>query len=363
MKPRRVGFVIGNQLREIRLLSADKPGGGAMGEMRFQWIADWVNAQAPLGLRYELYRPWRRYDALVFLKAMGGANQRLNDRFRRHGRITIFDANVNYYHPDGVFYFDGMRPTEQQTRDAIAMTRSVSAVIADSPYVAEQALVYHPRVKWIPDNVNFSLVPPPCPGAIPRRPLLLWWSGQAVKLFELLSIEAPLRAVARHIELRLVTNDLGALARWVPGLRERFERLLKEVPHRIIPYQSIPHLLRLYAEGGVAISPRFLDNTYNLGHTEWKITLPMACGCPALAAPVPSYVALARSAAEQGVRICATDDAWHDALDTWLSDPSRDEAERAAARRVVEQEYATPVIAERHARWITETLATSGASE
>lgn len=360
MKPQRVGFVIGNQLREIRLLSADKPGGGAMGEMRFQWIADWVNAQAPLGLRYELHRPWRRYDALVFLKAMGGANQRLNDRFRRSGRATLFDANVNYYHPDGTFYYDGMRPTEQQTRDAIAMTQSVSAVIADSPYVADQARAYHPRVEWIPDNVNLSLVPPLQARSIPRRPLPLWWSGQAVKLFELLSIEAPLRAVARHIELRLVTNDLAALARWFPGHRERFERLLADVPHRIIPYQSIPHLLGLYAEGGVAISPRFLDNTYNLGHTEWKITLPMACGCPALAAPVPSYVALSRAAAGQGVRICATDDEWRGAFDEWLSGGGSDDVERASARSLVEKEYATPVIAQRHARWISETLSASG---
>lgn len=358
MKPRRVGFVIGNQLREIRLLSADKPGGGSLGLMRYQWIANWVNAHPEFGLRYELYRPWRRYDALLFLKAMGGANRRLNDRYHRAGKQTIFDANVNYYHPEGTFYYEGMRPTEEQTRDAIAMTQSVSSVIADSQYVVEQASRYHKRVRWIPDNVNMELVPKQrMRGAMPS-PLPLWWSGQSLKLFELLSIADVLREYAARIELRLVTNDLSALSRWFPPYREQFERLLADVPHQIIPFESIPRLLSLYAGGGAAISPRFLDNTYNLGHTEWKITLPMACGCVVLAAPVPSYIDVANRAGGNGIRICETPSSWRVALDELLSPGFDADAEGEAARSLVERHYSTKIVAEQHARFVREVMDT-----
>ncbi|HMP77514.1 MAG TPA: hypothetical protein PKE12_14550 [Kiritimatiellia bacterium] len=362
MKPRRVGFVIGNQLREIRILSADRPGGGSLGLMRFQWIADWVNAQPGLGLRYELFRPWRRYDALVFLKAMGGANQRLNDWFRKAGRPTVFDANVNYYHPEGTFYYDTMRPSEEQTREAIAMTRAASAVIADSEYVGEQARAYHADVRWIPDNVNFVFVPPLVPRPLPRGPLPLWWSGQSLKLFDLLSISDVLREYARHIELRLVTNDLAALSRWFPPHREHFERLLRDVPHRIMAFESIPALLAHYAEGGLAISPRFLDNTYNLGHTEWKITLPMACGLPAWAAPVPSYERVAERSGGRGIAICRTHDAWRAALDAVLAEGYDYAAESHAACTVVRQHYATPVVAAQHAALLRGLVQAGGAS-
>lgn len=357
----RVGFVIGNQLREIRLLSADKPGGGGLGIMRFQWIADWVNARPQCGLRYELYRPWRRYDALVFLKAMGGRNLELQRRFLARGRPTLFDANVNYYEVSGRFYYDGMQPTAEQTRDAVAMTSAVSAVIADSRFLAERAAAIASKVRWIPDNVNLDLAPPPvewAPGA-GRLPLL--WSGQSLKLFELLSVADVLRAFRDRIELRLVTNDLSALRRWYPPQQEEFRRLLDDVPHRIIPFESLSQLLRVYGEGGVALSPRYLDNSYNLGHTEWKITLAMACGRMALAAPVPSYVDVADRSAGAGVRICGTSEAWSEAVEGILAGRCDVAAEGRAARRVVEQHYATSVVAEQHAAFVREV--TQGVAE
>lgn len=352
----RIGFVIGPQLSEIRLLSADKPGGGAMGTMRFQWIADAVHARPELGLRYELYRPWRHYDALVFLKAMGGRNEVLQQRFKARGRATFFDANVNYYEVSGRFHYEGMRPTDEQTRDAVAMTGAVSAVIADSRFLAGKAGAHAARVRWIPDNVNLAIAPRVTPWRRGAGPLPLLWSGQSLKLFELLSIAPVLRAFRDRIELRLVTNDLAALRRWYPPHEQEFRALLDAVPHRIIPFESLPHLMSVYAEGGVAISPRFLDNSYNLGHTEWKITLPMACARMVLAAPVPSYVDAFERAEGRGLRICGSDDAWASALEAIL-DGRWDLAEEGmAARSLVEHFYSTDVVAAEHAAFLREVI-------
>ena len=355
---KRVGFIIGNQLRQIRLLHADRIPEGDFGLMRFGWIADAVNRRPEHGLRYELYRPWRRYDALVFVKAMGSRDRALRDRARRAGLRTVFDANVNYYDRTGTFYYDGMAPTEQQRQEAEDMTRGCDAVIADSRFLAERCKTLNPVVSWIPDNVDLNLVPLLQPDAGAAGPLELVWSGQAVKLFELLAIEDVLRAHSTRIRLNLVTNSLAALHAWNPGLRERFNRLLSDLPHDVRPYTSVADLLAFYASRRcVCLSPRFDDNSYNLGHTEWKITLAMACGRLALAGPVPSYRDVAERSGGAGAWLCSTPAEWDAAL-VRLQEGRLDwNAEAAAARGVVEKHYATEVVAAEHAEFMKGLLA------
>ena len=117
--------------------------------------------------------------------------------------------------------------------------------------------------------------------------------------------------------------------------------MLAQVPHEFVTFRSIPELLARYAAGGVLISPRFLDNSYNLGHTEWKITLGMACGRLAFCSPVPSYADVAARSGGRGLRICANDAEWDAALD---------------ARATVEQHYSTPVVAAQHAELLSRLL-------
>lgn len=355
---KRVGFILGRQLSQVRLLHADRIPEGDFGLMRFGWIAEAVNRRPELGLRYELYRPWRRYDALVFVKAMGPRDRALRDRARRAGLQTVFDANVNYYDRDGTFYYEGMAPTDLQRREAEDMTRGCDAVIADSRFLAGRCAPLNPVVRWIPDNVKLDLVPPTAPAGRLAGPLELVWSGQAVKLFELLAIEEVLRAQGPGIRLTLVTNSLDALRAWKPELRTRFDRLMGDVPHAVRPYTSVADLLAFYASRRcVCLSPRFADNSYNLGHTEWKIALAMACGRLALAGPVPAYRDVAERSGGAGVWLCETAADWVAAFDRLRAGRLDWEAEEAAARRVVEKHYATPGVAAEHAGFMKEVLA------
>jgi glycosyltransferase involved in cell wall biosynthesis len=63
---------------------------------------------------------------------------------------------------------------------------------------------------------------------------------------------------------------------------------------RVVPCRYVPFSLRGYARElrscDVIVSPKRLVNGYELGHTEWKITLGMAAGLPAVASPQRSYV-------------------------------------------------------------------------
>lgn len=353
-RPIRVAWVIGDQLERQSFFAKRRMFFGGSSLARFVWIGDYVNSRPELGARYGLYSRWRGFDALLFQKSMGRRSMNLLRRAKSAGQTVIFDANVNYYERYGAEYYDNMLPAEKQMEEAKEMTREADGVIADSDFLAGVLGWFNDRVRWIPDSVNMDIVPPWRRWRAVDGRLPLLWSGVSLKLFELLAIEKPLLKFADRVELVMVTGDLGALSRWKPGLKERFEALMAKVPNRFIPYRSIGQLLDVYSGGGVAVAPRFLDNSYNMGHTEWKITLPMACGRMALGSPVPSYVKVHDRAAGEGVRILHNDEEWEAALEDIVSGSVDLDAEERAARDVVDKYYSTEVVAREHVDFVTE---------
>lgn len=357
----QVGFVIDGRVpslaavlgRKIRpwewLLGCNTS--SSVGLMRYRWIAREV---ARHGAKYSAYHPLGRYDAVVFLKSMSDESHRLAQQLRDRGTRVIFDLNVDYLTPaSGTFFYEGMAPTTEQRRQALAMMEVSDGIVADSSHLADTSRAHHPRVRWIPDNVDLRLAP--LRRAWSRTGKLdLLWSGEAVKLFELLCIEGVLREFAGHIRLTLVTSSLAALERWFEPWKSRFEKLLATVEHTIMPFRSVGELLQIYGHGGVFISPRFLDNTYNLGHTEWKIALPMACARVALCSPLPSYLDVAERSGGRGLRICRESAEWRENLDAILSGRLDIEGEENAARDVIERHYSTPVVAESHREFMEE---------
>jgi hypothetical protein len=358
-----VGFVIDEGLpRGSRPWewALGRPSDSAVAVMRFGWIAKYLADETGGQVRYSLYRPRQSYDAVVFLKSMKAPSRALARRLREAGTRVISDVNVDYFTPaEGTFYYRGMAPTPEQSASAQEMAGLSDALIADSIHIEQVCAKHHPQVRWVPDNVEMSLVPPHQSWK-PGAKLDLLWSGEAVKLFELLSIENVLRKLASKVRLVLVTNDLTALDRWFEPWKSRFEGLLAAVEHEFVPFKSIAELLKLYARGGVFISPRFLDNTYNWGHTEWKITLPMSCGRVALGSPLPSYQEVARRSGSAGLRLCENEDDWAAALDAMLAGDFDFVAEEAAAREVVRAHYSTPVVAAVHRTCVAEVCATHG---
>ncbi len=361
---KRVGFIINSRVPELAsvrkgmpphaLVSGWDDAGSPMSFMRFRWIAEALEKSGS-DWRYELYRPWRGYAAVVFLKSMGGHCLSLASRLCAAGTCVLFEANVDYYTRfEGEPPLDAMAPGAEQREDAVAMTQSARGVIASSWHLAEVCKAFNPRTAWIPDNVNLSLRP----AAVQTEPfregrLQVWWSGMAAKLFEFLAAEDTFLALADRIHLQLVTDEVEkAKSRWPAAVRERLEHLLARVPHTLHRFRDIRHLLGLYAGGGVIVSPRFLDVPYNLSHTEWKISLGMACELPAIASPVPSYLDLADRSKNGAVAICRTNEEWKSAFENFLSDPSRLRASGAAAFEVVRLHYETGVVARQHAAWI-----------
>ena len=353
----RVGFIINGRVPSLGgLMRGMNPAGFLLGwddaaspmsEMRFRWIARELASKATYGL----YRPGQHHDAVVFVKSMTDECRKLAEYLRGKGTSVIFDANVDYYTrgAPGSMPRDLM-PTARQRDQAAAMTRLADLVIASSRHLAGICTAFNALTRWIPDNVNPSLIPKTVPDGNTGGILNLWWSGMAQKVIDLLALEHILPLFGNRIRLNIVTGDLcAAMAGMHRGHSDRLRVFLDTVPHSVIPYRSVASLMELYgAAPGVIISPRFLDNPYNLSHSEWKITLGMACGLPAITSPQPSYLDVReRCGHPSALTICGSDEEWFEALESAIVLPGSSDASNAA-RDVVMNHYSTPVVSASH---------------
>jgi glycosyltransferase involved in cell wall biosynthesis len=305
--------------------------------MRIANVARWLSRNTRLA--NELYRPDRRYDVVVFVKAMDERSQAEAERARARGARIVFDANVNYYEVWGDYDLPGTRPTPEQQRDAEAMTRAADAVVADSSYLLGIVRRYNERAEWIPDNVDTSVFRPR--RAHEGRRLRLVWSGRSHKAKPLELLAEPLTAVG-DVEVVVVSDapppELDALSAVARCSFERF---------------SLRGYARTLRRCDAIVSPKRLVNGYELGHSEWKITLGMAAGLAAVASPQQSYVE-AISAHGGGI-VADSSEEWTAAFER-LRDPAERADLGARARRTVEERYSTAVVARRYGDFLLEVV-------
>jgi len=295
--------------------------------MRAGNVARWMNAHES-NFWNEIYDPDRRYDVVIFQKMMDKGCQAEAEKVRAYGGRMVFDANVNYYHIWGDYFIPSTRPTSEQQDDARRMTQLADWVVADSSYLEGVIRPLNPNVTWIPDNVDTSVYR----GLRQHRvgPLRLVWSGIGRKAGHLLDIRDVLAELA-DAELTLVVDDPP----------ECLPALQAAIPCRLVSF-SHRRYARTLLQSDVVISPKRLTNGYEMAHTEYKITLGMAVGLPAIASPQQSYVE-AISHRGGGV-IASTLDEWRAALEQLRSATVRAELGQRA-RQTVDERYATPVVA------------------
>lgn len=275
---------------------------------------------------------------------------------KKKGIASIFDLNVDYLTPaTGAFYYAAMAPTEKQRLAASAMTSACDAVIADSSHLHKIASTQNIRTKWISDNVRSDLIAASSNWRPLSKDLIpLLWSGESIKLYDLLRVRDVLIEYANYFHLKIITNSLEALKSWPETLKHDFYSLLGRISHQILAFSTIEKLMVEYSKGGIFISPRFLDNSYNLGHTEWKITLPMARGRFVLCSDQQSYKDVCVRCKGTGMRVCVNDEEWRKAFDEILSGSISWENEQQRAIDVVREWYSTPVVSSQHLEFIKE---------
>jgi glycosyltransferase involved in cell wall biosynthesis len=303
--------------------------------MRIANVARWLNRNTRLA--NELYRPERRYDVVVFVKAMDERVQREAEQVGARGSRVVFDANVNYYEIWGDYDLPRTKPTEEQRRQAEVMTRSADAIVADSTYILGIVRRYNDRARWVPDNVDLRVFRPRPPHEGSR--LRLVWSGRSQKARPLSLLREPLAALG-DVELVVVSD----------AHPPELDPLAEVATVRYEPF-SLRGYARILRSCDVIVSPKRLVNGYELGHSEWKITLGMAAGLPAVASPQQSYVEAIEA---HGGGVVADSPEERRAAFERLRDPAVRAELGVRARQTVEELYSTPVVARRYGDFLLE---------
>lgn len=217
----------------------------------------------------ELYFPERRYDAVIFEKTFDGRAYNMARILKQRGTKIILDSNVNY------FSDSTPRVTPYVAERAHAMAGLADAIIVPSQQLAItlREMLKHRNIKYIPEPIPERYLHQPKVSFTPTPRLV--WCGYHKKGYELESIA--------H-ELARVRDTYGAELTVISD---------KDPRPRIGPYQFLPYRERAIAQNltlaDVFIAPRVLDQAYKYHHTFSKIGLPMACGLPVIASPVPAY--------------------------------------------------------------------------
>lgn len=312
--PLRVGWVTAATLSSARRTFRDHQ---PPVSMRVNNTAFWITANAS-EVRNEVYRSDRTYDVVVFFKAMDERCQIEAQRIKGGGGRVIFDANVNYYEVWGDYTVEGTKPTEQQQRDAVAMTGLADWVVADSTYLLDVVRRINPNASWIPDNVDLRTFRGRRQHER-RSQLRLIWSGMAHKSGPFLSVIDAL--AMSNVELVLVSNAKPTV----------FDTLREALPCSYVRFSERRYASEL-ARSDVIVSPKTLENAYEMAHTEYKITPGMAIGLPAVASPQQSYVE-AIDARNGGV-VAQSVYEWRDALESLRDSAVRSELGARAAETV-----------------------------
>jgi len=310
-------------------------------KMRVTQIAHWMNAYTE-DMFNEIYNHDKRYDAVVFFKAMGRLEQEEARKIKAYGGKVIFDANVNYYEIWGKFDTFSNQPTLEQKKDAIQMTSLADLCVGDSSKLCGTVKKHNQNIRWIPDNVNLDVFRFVRKHA-PTQPVRLVWSGISFKADHLLLLEDVFSKL-KNIELIIVSDRTPQV----------IKKLAPIVKCRFVPFSDRGYA-RLLSQCDIIISPKQIVNSYEVGHTEYKITLGMAAGLPAVASPQQSYIE-AISYKDGGI-ICATPEEWVTALDSLIKDHKLREDLGRRARQTVIERYATPVVAKKYYRVIKQCLA------
>lgn len=232
---------------------------------------------------FELYQPWRRYDAVIFEKSFTLNALNLAQKLKSKGTRVILDVNVNY------FSKETPRVTDSMHKFAHQFASTADAIITPSQHLTEE--LKHAKI-----NSNIRYIPEPIPDRyfiqektkFNKTPELVW-SGYHTKAQELEEISDVLKNVQAKYDVKVTLISDKDPQIDIPGytfVRYREKTIVSELIKR-----------------DVFIAPRQFDMAYKYNHTFTKIGAPMAIGLPIIASPMPSYL-------KSPALICNNRDEW-----------------------------------------------------
>lgn len=278
------------------------------------------------GISAELYKPNRKYKALIFTKCYSKkAVEIANDALLN--KIPIIDDA----------YFEEFGNVDRIGDEKIIREIADRANVIITASKVQQSLFskYYKNVIYIPEGIS-PLVLKKRKTCNQRKQISITYCGYADKAKDVLTIETVLnRICAKNNNCKIIL------------ICEKDPKLFG------INYQYIKYNQKIIINqimlSDIFIAPRSMDNIERSSHSLAKITLPMALGIPVVASPIPSYI-------DTPVVLCSNESEWEIALNELIQNDEKRKLIETKEREYTKENLVLSRIVKEYKKTIVESI-------
>lgn len=277
---------------------------------------DMLVAMERAGIRAELYKPYKRYRAVIFTKTRSNRAVSLATKLHERGTAVISDAFCEKLENED----------DWERNNVLNILKYADAVVTFSKSQYEQFAKYHNNVCIIEESVNdkFFKVQKHHED---KEKITLLYCGYAYNA----QYTSIIKNVIKNLQAKYNCNVLFICEK---------DPCITEFPYQYKKYFQ-GNIEEMLLEGDIMIAPRPMKGIEGLAHTLSKIAHPMAVGLPVVASPVPSYVG-------SPAILCTNDTQWQEALENLIERKEERERIGSLSRRYIKEHYSQEIICQQY---------------
>ena len=217
-------------------------------------------------------------DLAIFVRRQDAMDYELATRLKKRNIKLILDLCVNYFVESNA---PGMlKPvTKKHINNCVRMTNLCDAVFCASINIKDSAAKFNKKSYYLPDSVDEKhFKSKKNENDFLRKRIRAVWAGTTEKSKELLEYMGILQEL--NIPLRIISEtrprDFGY----------PFFFSSNKAYYSKWKYETFPQTM---LKGDFVFAPRNISESYNRGHSFFKIGIFLSVGIPVIASPIPSY--------------------------------------------------------------------------
>lgn len=266
----------------------------------------------------ELYKPFKKYRTVVFVKTSSSKAAKRAQQLHRKGVRIIYNAYCDHL-------TDETRDDEER-RNTIKILECSDEVIVCTQEQKQQFDQFHEKVRIVYESVPEEYF---CAKKIheEKNPVTLVYCGYSHKAKDTL--------VIKHVLEEFIKNGSCELL----YLCEK-DPQIDGLPYRFVQYDQ-SRIQEQLLMGDIAIAPRKMEGIDKLSHSFTKVALTGAVGLPTVASPIPSYI-------NTPVALCYNEQEWRETLSFLVQSPQLRQLEGGKLRDYIRENYSINVIGEQY---------------
>ena len=279
------------------------------------------------GISAELYKPFRKYDVVFFIKTATERAVRIARKLEKEGVYLILDSYSE-------FLDDPLKKDFSDRINIIELLSLMDVVNVCSDVQVQTYSKYHDNVRFVGDSVHEKMFLNKKEHS-EKEVITLIYCGYGKKVSDTLVIAEVIKRLQKEFGCRMIF-----LSNEKPEIKE-FEWDYMKYNQNIIGEQL--------CKGDIMIAPRPMTGIEKLPHSNTKIAYPMSLGLPVVASPISSYL-------DSPAIICRNNEEWYENIKNLILNVDLRKEVGEKSRLYIKENYSRNVIGEKYLAEIKERI-------